>query len=131
MLENRHLSRAGAFVSFLAVGIPYWQIPYQRIQLPDALLTPGLAVTGFVALLLCLFRVTSMPRAVALNCLAVAAAVMVRVVFDVLRDHSLHNLWPFELGIAALVACAVALGGALVGTLVARLMRGPRHGDAG
>ncbi len=54
---------------------------------------------------------------------------MLRVLFDVMRVPSLHNLWPFELIIALLLGCAVAAGGALCGSLMARVLHpGPRDG---
>jgi hypothetical protein len=59
----------------------------------------------------------------------VPAVVMLRVLFDVMRVPSLHNLWPFELIIALLLGCAVAAGGALCGSLMARVLHpGPRDG---
>ncbi|HET8700783.1 MAG TPA: hypothetical protein VFL97_03845 [Nitrococcus sp.] len=34
--------------SFLAVGIPYWLIPYGMLNLPEALLRPALATSAML-----------------------------------------------------------------------------------
>jgi len=36
-------------ISFFAVGVPYWQIPYAKVSLPDTLYGAGLLVVGLVA----------------------------------------------------------------------------------
>ncbi|MGB7621693.1 MAG: hypothetical protein WBN92_05020, partial [Terriglobia bacterium] len=36
-------------ISFLAVGISYWKIPYANLSLPHSLIGPGLLVVGFAA----------------------------------------------------------------------------------
>ena len=39
-----------AFVlGFFAVGVPYWQIPYAKVSLPDTLYGAGLLVVGVLA----------------------------------------------------------------------------------
>jgi hypothetical protein len=40
---------AAFVVSFLAVGFPYWQIPYAKVSLPSTLYGPGLLVVGALA----------------------------------------------------------------------------------
>jgi len=37
------------FAGFLAVGLPYWQIPYAQVSLPDTLIGFGLLVVIAVA----------------------------------------------------------------------------------
>jgi ABC-type branched-subunit amino acid transport system permease subunit len=44
-------------------------------------------------------------------------------------DSSAHNLWPFELVIAILVGGAVAVAGALIGSVVLWLSRKGRDDD--
>jgi len=116
----------GFVAAFLAVGIPYWLIPYNKLNLPDAVLGAGLLVLIIAA---ALARVSSGRRffvVVAVMGASVPAAVMARVIFDGLRDSSSHNLWPFELVIAVFVGGAVAFVGALIGTAVLRVSRGGR-----
>jgi ABC-type branched-subunit amino acid transport system permease subunit len=44
--------------------------------------------------------------------------VLARVIVDVVRDPTSHNLWPFEIVIAVLVGAAAAVAGALLGSLL-------------
>lgn len=111
-----------AVASFLAVGIPYWSVPYGSLNLPSGLLTPGLALVAASPLLLRLFRVASFWRATLMIGGSVGAVVMVRVLVDVVRDATSHNLWPIELVIALAVGLGCAFAGAVVGTLMARLL---------
>jgi hypothetical protein len=114
--------------SFLAVGIPYWLIPYGKVNLPDAVLGPGLIVVALSALSLCLYRVASFWRVAGTIGASVALAVMARVVVEVVKNPASHNLWPLELLIALVVGLVCAACGALVGALIARLLP-DRHDD--
>ena len=108
--------------SFLAMGVPYWLTPYGKLDLPTALLHPGLMVVAFAAL--CVRAAGTAPFRKAANAagLAVPAAVMARVVVDGMRDPTSHNLWPFDIVIALVVGYACSLAGALAGLAVARVM---------
>ena len=111
----------GFALAFFAVGVPYWLTPYNKLNLPDALLGVELVVVFAVA---ALARVTSgksfLHVAVVMG-FAVPAVVMARVVADGILDYSAHNLWPFELVIAILVGGIVAVPGALAGSVLLRL----------
>jgi hypothetical protein len=107
-------------VAFLLVGIPYWLTPYGQLDLPGALLGIPAIVVVVVALLLAI-RVGGVRRTMAVVGAAMPAVVALRVAFDVARDPTSHNLWPFELVIAVLVGGACALAGALAGGLLRRL----------
>lgn len=111
-----------AAASFLAVGIPYWLVPYHELNLPSGLLTPGLALVAVAPLLLRMFRLTSFWRATLMIGGSVGAVVMARVLVDVARDATSHNLWPIELVIALVIGLGCALVGAVLGSLVARLL---------
>jgi hypothetical protein len=116
-------------VAFLAVGLPYWQIPYNKLNLPDAVLGAGLLVVGAAALLTRIYSGRHFLLVVVVMGAAVPAAVMARVLFDVMRDPTSHNLWPFEVVIAAFVGGAAAFAGALLGEVVLRLLRWARRGQ--
>jgi hypothetical protein len=111
---------------FFAVGIPYWRIPYNSpdFSLPSGLPDVGLVVVGCAALLA---RITSparlLPTTLAVGA-SVPAAVMARVVYEGILDPTSHNLWPFELALVVVPGFGSALVGAVVGGLVARLMKG-------
>jgi hypothetical protein len=121
-IKNHGLSIA--FVaSFLAVGVPYWLIPYNKISLPDTLITPGLLVVGFSALMLYLFKVARSRKVIGIIGSSVPAAVLARVLVETWEDPTSHNLWPFEVIIALMLGLSCALAGAIVGSLFARLVR--------
>jgi hypothetical protein len=106
--------------SFLAVGLPYWQIPYAQVSLPNAVWgLPLVVVAGFAALrhLLSTARVWLTTLIVGAS---VPAAVLARVIHDTSSDPTSHNLWPFEIILATGPGLVAALVGALAGKLLAR-----------
>jgi hypothetical protein len=113
--------------SLLAVGGPYWPIPYQRLNLPDALLTPALLVVAVSAMLLRSRRMASFWRATWAVGASVPLAVAMRVLVDVMHDGTSHNLWPIEIFIAWLIGLACALLGAIAGSAVAAALGVARH----
>jgi hypothetical protein len=103
---------------FLAVGMPYWLIPYREVNLPDALYAPGLAVVALAALVLRQRGAATFRSAVLVSAGAVPAAVFARVLVEGALDPTSHNLWPFEILIGAVLGSACAAGGALIGLLL-------------
>ena len=116
----------GFAAAFFAVGVPYWRVPYGKLNLPDAVLGAGLLVVVAAAALARVDSGRRFLRVVAVVGSSVPAVVMVRVVFDGLRDSTSHNLWPFELVIAAFVGGVAACAGALLGSAALWLSRGLR-----
>jgi len=117
----------GFALAFFAVGVPYWLIPYNKLNLPDALLGVELVVVFAVAALARLYSGKSFLRVAMVMGAAVPAVIMARVVVDGVLDYSAHNLWPFELVIAILVSAVVAVPGALAGSVL--LWLSPRGND--
>lgn len=114
----------GAFVlCFFAVGIPFWQIPYSQVNVPNAFYGIGLVLLFTVAVLLRAMSVASFRNSFLVPGLAPAAALMVRVIVEGVMDPSRHNLWPVVLVIVLVLGFAVAGGGALAGALLARVWR--------
>jgi hypothetical protein len=112
-----------AFIaSFLAIGLPYWQIPYAKAQLPSTLYGFGLVVL-FVAAAACRLVPPTHFLLAALVGAAAPAAVIARVMYETSADPTSHNLWPFEVVIAALVGFCVSLIGSLLGGLLKPLVR--------
>jgi hypothetical protein len=115
---------AAFLVSVLAVGIPYWKIPYSKVSLPNTLMTGALLV---VVLAAALARFVGRNGFVA-TLLAVAASVplvvIARVTVETGRDPTSHNLWPFEIVIAAGVGLLASAAGVVLGSIPAVLSRG-------
>ena len=105
------------------MGVPYWLIPYNKLNLPDAVLGAGLMVVVAAAALARVYSGRHFFRVVVVMGAAVPAAVMMRVMVDVVRDPTSHNLWPFEVMIAVPVGGMAASAGALLGSAVVRLLR--------
>lgn len=113
-----------AFVlSFFAVGVPYWQIPYAKVSLPNTLYDIGLLVVGVLA---AAARALGKARFLAVT-LAVGAAVpapiLARIAVDTVKDPTSHNLWPFEFIIAAALGVLCSSAGTLVGSVPLLLSR--------
>jgi hypothetical protein len=108
-------------VAFLAIGLPYWSIPYGSVNLPNALPVLGLLVVGGSALFLVASRRLSLGMSIGILGTTVPAAVMARVIVEVAGDPTSHNLWPFELVIAGVTGVVVAGVGALSGALWRRV----------
>ena len=117
----------GFAVALIGVGFKYWQLPYGQINLPSSLYGPGLVAVGAVAMLLRAFGAGRFVTLWLWIAAAVPLAVAIRVAVDVARDATTHNLWPFELAIAAGLGLAASLLGVLVGS--AFLLRSSRRPD--
>jgi len=115
--------------SFLAAGIPFWVVPYDKADLPNALWHPGLFVAGIAALMVCMSRVAPFWRATVMITLSICGAVLARVMAGIAQDPTSHNLWPFEMVIAFVVGLVAAAPGALAGSVIAR-WRPTRTGEA-
>lgn len=113
----------GFLIAFFAVGIAYWQIPYAQASSPDSLYGLGLVIAFLVAVALRIISPATFLQTLGAVGLAVPAMVLARVVVETATDPSSHNLWPFEILIAAAVGLAAALAGALVVWLFARLLK--------
>ncbi len=107
----------GFLVAFVGVGFPHWSLAYDDVSLPSSLHGPGLVAVGVVAMMLRAFGVARFWKVWLLVASSVPAAIMVRVVVDVARDPTSHNLWPFEIAIGLIVGLAAALAGTLIGSL--------------
>jgi hypothetical protein len=104
-----------------AVAIPYWWAFGQRVNLPDALHGP-VPVLLFAAGLFGVWRLRIGTLLPALAVFAAApAAVMSRVLWDVIVDPTAHNLWPLEIALALWAGIPGTMAGVAMGWLLARL----------
>ena len=109
-------------VSLAAVGIPYWTIPYRDVSLPDTLLGPALLTVVAAGAAVRALQAASSRKAIAVIGAVPPAAVLLRVMVECAIDPTAHNLWPFELAIAAGIGFACAAAGAAIGVLLARVL---------
>ncbi len=124
-------------VCFVASLVPWIHHSYDQSDMDAFILVVWLVVPALCAMianyLVTLRALSSKSPAVEIASLtfvlflslvgAVLTAVIVRVVRDCLSDPTSHNLWPFELIIAAFPAGLGAACGALVGGLIAWFKR--------
>jgi hypothetical protein len=113
-------------VSFLAVGVPYWSIPYAKASLPSSLYSFGLLVIAAAAATSRFVAPIRLRLATAVIGASAPCAVLARVAYETSADPTSHNLWPFELVIASAVGLAAALGGTLLGSVLVSAGRGFR-----
>ena len=104
-------------IAFIGVGFRYWQITYSQVSLPDSLYGPGLVAVGVVALLARAFGLGRFWKVWLLIATTVPLAVLIRVIVETSTDPTSHNLWPFEVVIAAALGLACSLVGTLLGSL--------------
>jgi len=128
-MDKKHSNwlRTAFLLGFLGAGIPYWLIPYHQVNLPSALISPGLILVVVAALLLRAALAMPFWKIVRFMGSTLAVAVLGRVLVEGIRDPSSHNLWPFEVAIALVLGFACSLVGAAVGSLVVKL-RGYSNG---
>lgn len=119
---------AAFVISFFAVGLPYWQIPYAKVSLPNTLYGMGLLVVGVLAAAARAFGKARLLAAVLAVGAAVPAPILARIAVDTAKDPTSHNLWPFEFIIAAVIGVLCSSAGTLVGSLPALLSH--RNGAA-
>ena len=97
--------------SFLSVGIPYWMIPYNQVSLPGALMGPGLIAVVGAAFFVRIKEAVDFWMGASFVGAVVPAVIMAQVIVDTMGDPTSHNLWPFEIVLAAIVGYCCALGG--------------------
>jgi hypothetical protein len=114
---------AAFVISFFAVGVPYWQIPYAKVSLPTTLYDTGLVVVGLLAAAARALGKARLMAAILAAGAAVPAPILTRIAVDTARDPTSHNLWPFEFIIGAVIGVLCSSAGALVGSLPAFFSR--------
>ena len=105
------------FAGFLAVGLPYWQIPYAKLSLPETLIGFGLLVVIAAATISRLSGRTPVFLTIVVVGMTVPSAVFARVIVEATKDPTSHNLWPIEVGIALFVGIGSSSVGVLLGSL--------------
>jgi hypothetical protein len=114
---------AGGFlIAFLAIGVPYWQIPYNKLDLSHVELVPGIIVLGLATLLVS--ALGARPGATLMVMLLCVPAVdMVAIVRDVAADPTSHNLAPLELAMLLVAGAVVVMPSLGIGLILRALLR--------
>ena len=109
---------AAAFViGLVAVGVPYWQVAYSQVSLPDTLYGFGLLAVAILAAAARAFGKARIARVILIAGAVVPAAVLARIVVEAAKDPTSHNLWPLEIIIATLVGLVCSSAGTLIGSV--------------
>ena len=106
---------------FFLAGIPFWQIPYSLVTVPNSFFGFGVVVV-FAGAAVLGFRL-SIAKGVMVGGSVFPAVLMARVLVEWIMDPTRHNLWPLALVIATVLGLIVAGSGAAAGWLVGRLFR--------
>ena len=124
MRPNRLWLIGAMLVAVLAVGIPYWQVPYAQVSIPNTLMAPGLFVVALAAALVRFAGKHGFLASWLFVAVAVPVAVMARVAVETSTDPTSHNLWPFEVALAWFVGLLASLAGVALGSIPAWFARG-------
>ena len=108
----------GCAVVVLAAGVPYWRLSYAELNHGHFAVLPGALLLGFLTLILVLTGVAPVKQIAVTMLLAVPTIVIVSIVKDTAADPTSHNLWPFELVIAAVSGAAVVVPVALLAAAI-------------
>lgn len=105
MIERGTLWPAAGFAAALFLtGIPYWRLPYNADFFSDPLMLAGFVGVAVVSAVLAASGAVHLGKAFWVMLAAFPVAVMIRVIIDTAKDPTDHNLWPFELIIAAVIS---------------------------
>ena len=120
-VRTKWIPAFGFSVSALAVGVPFFLIPYRELNLPSALYGPGLCVLVATAALTLGCGATTFWKNVAIIGAAVPAIILLRVAVETAADPTSHNLWPFEVIIGSSVSALCAFMGSFMGWIISKL----------
>lgn len=114
---------SGFIAGLLLTGIPFWRLPYNANFFGDLGFQLGLVALGLLTAVLAASGTAKLAQLFWAMLAAFPAAVMIRVIVETSQDPTDHNLWPFELVMAAVVSLAAVIPGLLIGWLARRLVR--------
>ena len=92
---------AAFVVPVVVLGVPYLSVTYSQLRYSGVVGWYGTLVLGATALAARLLGRVSLPLAIVVPVAALLSVVAARIVMDVSVDPTDHNLWPFEIVIAA------------------------------
>lgn len=119
MTSSRKAPSLPFVACLLAFGVPYWLAPYDRLE---SVMGYAFVLVGLVAAAAVGWGARRLGRMVGTAAGAAALAAALRVIVDVARDPTSHNLWPLELGYVAIASALAALVGGAIGAVARRLL---------
>jgi len=114
---------AAWLVPTIVLGVPYLSAEYSELESTGVVWGWGLLVLVAVALLVCAVGRTPMVLTALATTAGLLTVVWVRIWMDVAVDPTDHNLWPFEIVIAAGLGGIASAAGAMVGAGIGRLVQ--------
>jgi|SRR5215475_12294972 len=102
-------------VVVLAAGIPYWSVSYDELNRGHFAVLPGAVLLGILTLFLVAADVAPIKRIAWTMLLCVPTIVAVSIAKHTAADPTSHNLWPFELLLAAISGAVIVLPALLLG----------------
>ncbi|WP_291271228.1 hypothetical protein [Geothrix sp.] len=108
--------------ALLAAGIPWWVAPYNRFTFSHPVSMIGFLAFVVIAAWAGGWTPFGVGRATLITGSAVPSAVMARVVVEGMKDPTSHNLWPFEVVMAAAFGFGLAFSCVLAGRLLRRML---------
>lgn len=83
-----------AFVAaFLLIGMPFWDIPYSQVSVPNSLVAPGLIGLVALTVILAAFEVASLRRIFVIMSLCLPVVAYARVEVETGRDPMCCARW--------------------------------------
>lgn len=111
----------GFAAGVLLTGIPFWRLPYNADIFGDPGIHLGLGGLALVTAGLAFARAARAGPLFGAMAGAFPAAYALRVVADVARDPTSHNLWPIGMVMIAAYSLVAVVPGLIVGLLLRRL----------
>lgn len=112
----------GFLAGLLLTGIPYWVLPYNADFFSNRGIILGFVGLSVATMLVAIFCDMSIRRSLLVMTACFPTAVMLRVVVETSQDPTSHNLFPFELLLAAGFGLIFVLPGLVIGALVRRVV---------
>ncbi len=107
-------------IGIIVGGLSYWFIPYGEMNLLGVHIYILMASGAFLGSLILNLLLNEKPWNIALLITAgVLVAVVCRIAFDIIKDSSTHNLFPFEI-IAVLF---ITVPSAFIGSYLSQLIK--------
>lgn len=88
-------------LGFFVAALTHWNLPYEELDLMgNGVAYRWIAYSGVISLIAHLRYQVLSGRVAFWTAIGFIAAVFLRIIYDLFRDSSTHNLWPFEILLA-------------------------------